>query len=178
MILEGHVEPRPKYAEQPGLKAEQETRLKTTRSRFSPARRYASAGTSHGPVSVCLSVCLSQVGVLSKRLNESSWFLARELHLTYPTLCYKKIQVPSKIRVLPSGTLLQTLDLENFATAYRSSKQRVINLARQGGRPERDKLVRRRSAKLTVPSSSDARPLVYHIIIELYLQHNSAARVN
>jgi len=26
-------------------------------------------GTSHGPVSVCLSVCLSQVGVLLKRLN-------------------------------------------------------------------------------------------------------------
>ena len=45
---------------------------------FLPARRYASAGTSHGPVSVrlcvCLSVCLSQVGVLSKRMNESSWF--------------------------------------------------------------------------------------------------------
>jgi len=31
-------------------------------------------GTSHGPVSVCPSVCPSQVGVLSKRLNESSWF--------------------------------------------------------------------------------------------------------
>ena len=40
-----------------------------------PARRYASAGTSHGfvSVSVCLSVCLSQVGVLSKRLNELSY---------------------------------------------------------------------------------------------------------
>ena len=73
---------------------------------------------------LCQSVCVcpSQVGVLSKRLNESSWFLARELPLTY--LCYSEIQVPSKIRVLLSGTLL------NFATAYRSSK-RVINLARQ-----------------------------------------------
>jgi len=32
---------------------------------FLPARRYASAGTSYGPESVCLSVCLclSQVGV-------------------------------------------------------------------------------------------------------------------
>ena len=29
-------------------------------------------GTSHGPVSVCLSVCLSQVGVLLKRLNTGS----------------------------------------------------------------------------------------------------------
>ena len=31
-----------------------------------PAQRYASAGTSYGPVSVCLSVCLSQVGVLPR----------------------------------------------------------------------------------------------------------------
>jgi len=29
-------------------------------------------GTSHGPVSVCLSVCPSQVGVLLKRLNVGS----------------------------------------------------------------------------------------------------------
>ena len=29
-------------------------------------------GTSHGPVSVCLSVCPSQVGVLLKRLNRGS----------------------------------------------------------------------------------------------------------
>jgi len=33
-----------------------------------PARRYASAGTSYGPV----SVCLSQVGVLSKWIDGSS----------------------------------------------------------------------------------------------------------
>ena len=40
-------------------------------------------GTSHGAV----SVCLSQVGVPSKRMNESSWFLACELPSTRPTLC-------------------------------------------------------------------------------------------
>ena len=39
-------------------------------------------GTSHGPV----SVRPSQVGVLLKRMNESSWFLAWELPSTYPTL--------------------------------------------------------------------------------------------
>ena len=72
-------------------------------------------GTSHGPV----SVRLSQVGVLSKRMNESSWFWAWGLHSTYPTLCCKEIHVRSKIRVLPSGILLQTLDFENFATASR-----------------------------------------------------------
>jgi len=35
------------------------------------------SGTSHRPVSVCPCLCLLQVSVLSKRLNESSWFLAR-----------------------------------------------------------------------------------------------------
>ena len=38
------------------------------------ARCYASAVLAMGPCQ-----CLSQVGVLSKRLNESSWFLACEL---------------------------------------------------------------------------------------------------
>ena len=55
-----------------------------------PVRRYASAGTSYGPASVCLSVCpfvrLSQVGVLSKRMNESSCVFVRELLSTCPTL--------------------------------------------------------------------------------------------
>ena len=43
-------------------------------------------GTSHGPV----SVCPSQVGVLLKRLNESIWFLACELHFTRPTRVKRK----------------------------------------------------------------------------------------
>ena len=79
-------------------------------------------------LSVRPSVRLSQVGVLSKLSDESGWFSAWELPSTYPTLYYKEIQVPSKITALPPGTLLQTLDLENFATAYRSSKH-VIDFA-------------------------------------------------
>ena len=39
-------------------------------SLFLPARRYAGVGT----MTLCLSDYLSQVGVLSKRLYESSWF--------------------------------------------------------------------------------------------------------
>ena len=58
--------------------------------------------------------CLSQVGVLSKPVNESS----RELSSTYPTLCCKEIRVPTN-RVLPSGSLYETLNLENFVTASR-----------------------------------------------------------
>ena len=43
-------------------------------------------GTSHGPVSVCVRVRRAQVGVLSKRMNESSWFLTREIPSTRPTV--------------------------------------------------------------------------------------------
>jgi len=112
--------------------------------------------SSRGPLSVCLCLCLSQVGVLSKRLNESGCFFCMRASFH---LCCKEIQVPSVIRVLPSGTLLQTLDLGKIATAYRSSK-RVINLARERWRcSERDKLDRRRSTKFTIPPSSDVRPL-------------------
>jgi len=66
---------------------------------FLPARRCASAGTSYGPVSVsvCLSVCLSQVGVLSKRMNGLVWFLTWGLLSTSLTLCFKEIRVSTKI---------------------------------------------------------------------------------
>jgi len=47
-------------------------------------------------------------------MNELSWFLAWELSSTYPTLFFKEIWVPPKIRVLPSGALSQILDLDNF----------------------------------------------------------------
>jgi len=71
---------------------------------------------------VCPSVRPS-VGIVSKRLDEPSLFLARRLPSTYPTPCYEEIRVPLKIRVLSCGTLSQTLDLENFATASRSCYQ-------------------------------------------------------
>ena len=63
------------------------------------ARCYASAVLAMG-----LSVCLSQVGVLLKWLDGSSWFLAWKLLSTSHTLYFKEIQVSAKIRVLPSGT--------------------------------------------------------------------------
>jgi len=46
-----------------------------------------------------------------------------ELPSTYPTLSYEKILVSPRIGVLPSGTLSETLNLENFATASRSHCQ-------------------------------------------------------
>ena len=72
-------------------------------------------------LSVRPSVRPSQAGIASKRLHKSSWYSARRLPSTYPTLCYKEIWASPK-RVLPS----ETLDLENCAAASRSRCQRIV----------------------------------------------------
>ena len=61
--------------------------------------------------------------------------------------------------VLSFGTWSLTPDFTNFVMAYRSSKRAIILARERGGRSQRDKLDRRRSTKLTIPLSSDARPL-------------------
>jgi len=76
--------------------------------------------------SVRPSVSLSQAGIVSKRLDESSWFLACGLPSTYPTLCCKDIWISSKISILASGTLSRTPDLEKFAAASRSRCQQLV----------------------------------------------------
>ena len=89
--------------------------------------RVAMATCLSESVSVCMSVCLPQVGVLPKRLNESGllWygsFLPPILH------CVKR-----KFGYLQNeGTFPRTPDLDNFASVYRSSK-RVTDLARRLG---------------------------------------------
>ena len=108
-------------------------------------------------MALCLPVCPSQVRVLSKRLNESS-FLAGELPSTHPTLCSEEIRVSSKTRVLHSGTLSQTLDFKKLLR-YIDRRNVLSTSLEKGGRSERDKLDRRRST-LAIPPSSNARLLV------------------
>jgi len=106
---------------------------------FSTARRtLCYCGICYRRVSVFPSVCPSQAGTVSNPQDESSWFLAWRLPSTFPTLCFKhtEIWLSPKIRVLPSATLSQTPDLENFATAKVDC---VVNKTR------------RRSSLLTTP---------------------------
>jgi len=84
--------------------------------------------------------------------------MGASFHRSYTVL--KESFDVSKNKSTSLGTLSQTPGFEKFASAYPSLK-RVIDLARQGGRSERDKLDRHRSAELTLPLSSDRRPLVY-----------------
>ena len=91
---------------------------------FLTARRYASAMYA---VVMCPSVCPSvrpsvrpsQAGILSKRLDESSWYFARRLPSTDPTLCCKEIWVSPKLEVLPP-------DSENFARGRSRCQQKLV----------------------------------------------------
>ena len=93
------------------------------------ARRYAIAVFA---VIVCPSVCVTvcpsvRPSVTSRYCVETTGriepVLARRIPFTYLTLCFKKILVSPKIRVLPSETLSQTLDLENFSTVSRRRRR-------------------------------------------------------
>ena len=76
-------------------------------------------GTRQGTVSVSVSV-RHKSEFFRNGLTNRAVFLARGLPSTYPTLCSNESLVPPKIRVrllLPSETLSQTSDIENFAAA-------------------------------------------------------------
>jgi len=88
-------------------------------------------------MALCLSVCLclysSQVVVRSKRPSESSWFWYGSFVRPILHRVMEKFGYP-KIRVLPPGTLSQTQDLENFATASRSCCQQNASSVELTGR--------------------------------------------
>ena len=77
---------------------------------FLPTRRYASAGTCCGHVSVsvaCVCLCLpiTMCRCSIKRDERINLVLTWRLLSTSPTLCYKEVRVSTKIRVLLSGTV-------------------------------------------------------------------------
>jgi len=76
-------------------------------------------------LSVCpfVRICLSQVGVLSKRVDESSWFLAWRLLSTSPTLRYKEIQVSTFV---PKSGLIKFRRSKSIVeTRYQISSRKV-----------------------------------------------------
>ena len=84
------------------------------------ARRYASAAFAV----VCTSVCPPQADIASKRLDRLSWFWHGGFSpLILHCVVGNSSTCVSKVRVLPSRTLSETLDLDNFATARRSCCQ-------------------------------------------------------
>ena len=70
--------------------------------------------------SVCHRYCIETTGRIEL-------VLAWRLSFTCPILCCEEIWVVPKVRVIPSGTLSQTPDLENFVTASRSRCRQCLS---------------------------------------------------
>jgi len=84
-------------------------------------------------VSLSLSVCLS---VTSRYCIETSGRIELVLAWRLPSTCFtlhwKERWVSPNTRALPSGTLSQAPDLENFATASRSRCQKLVVVVADG----------------------------------------------
>jgi len=104
-----------------------------------------------------LCVCVCQVRVLSKRLNESNWFLARELPSTISYYVKRKLGCLQKSRYFP----LELCPKLRHMLRHISRRNVLSTQLEKDGRFKRDKLDRRRPTKLTMPPSSDARPLQF-----------------
>ena len=104
--------------------------------------------------SVCL--CLSQVGVLSKRLDESSCFFCTK---AFFDLSYRVLKRNSDI-YKNNGTSLRDFvpnsGLRKFCHGISIVEACYRLISRKDGRPERDRRDRRLSTELTIPPSSDA----------------------
>ena len=88
---------------------------------FLPAQRCASAdiscrrrsSSSSSSSSVC--ACVRHTPVLYRNgCTDRANFFAYRFLSKYATLCFREIRVSPKVRLLPSGTLSQTLDLETI----------------------------------------------------------------
>jgi len=107
------------------------------------ASRLAVFEYGHVYLSVC--VCQSQVGVLTKRMGGSRWFLARRLFLRPIMHCNKLLKGNSdhyKRRTLFSGTLSQTPDLfaGRHGASFVAKCCQLSSTKVESGRFARDKL--------------------------------------
>ena len=125
-----------------------------------PARRYASAYTSYGPVSVC--VCPSQVGVLVQGWPGRGGFWHAGCFRPIVQFVLTKFRYLQNKGTFPLGLFprLRTLKISSRRIHCRNMLP-IPTWLEKGGRSEHDKLDCRRSTKLTIPPSSDAALLYF-----------------
>jgi len=111
-------------------------------------------------MALCLSVCVCHKSVFYQNgcMNRAGFWYGRFLlPILYCVRPKKEIWVSSKIWVpLEIYPKLRTLKILLWHIDRRNVLPTSLN---EGGRSERDKLDRRRSTKLTIPPSFDARLL-------------------
>ena len=128
------------------------------------------------PLCVCLSVCLSHVGIVSKHgCTDWSVFLAYSFPSIYPTLYFMGIRLFPKIRVFFSGTLSQTLDFRKFGHVPRCQaryKQATVvglllTILGDDGR----------RGQVLFTSTDDCRQLITLDVVQLCVQNDGGLNV-
>jgi len=121
-------------------------------------RRFASTGTSYGPMSVC--VCHKSVFYRTDERIELVG-MGPCFHIAYTVLkgncAICKNKGTSLWNFVPNSRLWKFCHGISIMEACF-----WLNLLHKGGHSERDKLDRRQSTTLTIPQSSDSWLLVYH----------------
>ena len=142
------------------------------------ARRYSSAVYS---VVVCLSVRLSQTGIVSKppygprwlwhgsRVPVFSFFVILRYYANpfSPTVYYNEIRVSTELRILLYGTLSRTLDLDNFAVASRSCSQQNSSTVELVDHTYDGRLVVARHALVYLSVDRNARTPLLRFVVDL-----------
>ena len=112
---------------------------------------------------MCVCVCARYRHCLESRRTDEprgatvNAFYPRDAMLAAMALCLSVCYKSSSIETVERIELV-------FGSIVKMCYQLILlsTYLEKGGRSERDKLNRRQSAKLTVPPSSNAPPLVYH----------------
>ena len=132
------------------------------------AQYYLSLG-----VSGILCFCLSQVNVVVKWLDVSSWFFGTQASFDLSYLCYKEIRVPTQKRYFHLETLSQPL--------ARHSSQCVVDLARQRWMHSVINWIVVGRTKLTILATIDGQFITLSVHLSVYSTmhaRQSVARVH
>jgi len=82
-------------------------------------------------MALCLSVCLSQVGVLLKWLEGSSWFLAGRLLSISPSLC-GLVLLWRRCDMLCASGFMDDVTFSHMAGIRPRKKRRLLKITQQG----------------------------------------------
>jgi len=130
---------------------------------------------------VCLSVRLSQTGIVSKRPYRPRWLwhgslgpifsfsaiLCYQANPFYPAPYYNEIRASTEVRILLYGTLSQTLDLDNFAMASRSCSQQNSSTAELVDHTYEGRLVVARRALVYLSVGRNALTPLLRLVVDL-----------
>jgi len=124
-------------------------------------------------LSVSLSVCHKSVFYQNGLMNRAGFRMWASFHPSYAVL--KGNLGICKNKSCSTWNCFLNCGLRKISPRHIDCRNALSTQLENGGRSQRDKLDQRRSAKLTMPSSSDVRPLQFiTVIVKLCLHQRGS----